>query len=95
MMNSFPFHQVFIFRHVYSVHLHRVSYVLLTVQHTFCTGVRNSTCEFYRLVENCTLLFCQGTNPDGLLYIGLTLSDTSTALQWALPPCFDIFVRLL
>ena len=47
--------------------------------------------ECYRLAA---LLFSQNTEPDGLLRICINLSLPSKALQWVLPPCGGIFVRL-
>ena len=38
--------------------------------------------EYYRLAQHCNLLLC---------HICLNLSLISTALQWALPPCFWYF----
>ena len=45
IITSFLFHQVFIFTHIYSIHFFlRVSYALLTVQHTSCTGHLDIIC---------------------------------------------------
>jgi len=73
----------------------------------WCVNVSNCmTCQIRNIVTGygkknwmlytlATLLFGQNTEPDGLLKICSNLSLTSKALQWSLPACVGIFVRLL